>query len=264
MYEFNYKSAKNLLEAKALLGSSDDPKLMAGGQTLIPTLKQRLAMPSDVIDIGKLDELHGIEMVGDRVSIGAGQTHASVHTSSLVQEKIPALAELAGEIGDPHVRHRGTLGGSISNNDPAADYPAAVVALNGTVVTTEREISAEDFFTGMFETALSEDEIVKCVQFSVPETAAYMKFPNPASRYAMAGVFVAKHGGDVCVAVTGAGSCVFRIEAMEKALSANFAVDALAGIDVPADDLISDLHGSAAYRANLVAVMAKRAVAACA
>lgn len=263
MYAFNYKKAGSLGEAKTLFAGGDDPLLMAGGQTLIPTMKQRLASPSDVIDISKLDELKGIEVSGRDVVIGAGQVHASVQNSAEVKEAIPALAHLAGEIGDPAVRHRGTLGGSIANNDPTADYPAACLALGATIHTETRTIEADDFFTDLFETALEEGEIVTKVSFPVPDKAAYVKFPNPASRYAIVGVFVAQKGGKARVAVTGAGSKVFRVAAMEAALESDFSPDAIADIAVPSSDLNSDLHASADYRAHLITVMAKRAVAAC-
>lgn len=264
MYAFNYKKASSIDEAKTLFSAGDDPLLMAGGQTLIPTLKQRLASPSDVIDISKLQELKGIDVSGDAVVIGAGEVHAHVQNSDAVREAIPALAHLAGEIGDPAVRHRGTLGGSIANNDPTADYPAACLALGATIHTENRTIEADDFFTDLFETALEEGEIVTKVSFPVPDKAAYVKFPNPASRYAIVGVFVAKKGDTVRVAVTGAGSKVFRVTEMEAALAGNFSGDAIADIAVPAGDLNSDLHASADYRAHLITVMAKRAVAACA
>ena len=242
-----------------LLQSSDDGTLLAGGHTLIPTLKQRLASPSDVIDLGGAG-LGGISVSGDAVTIGAGTTHAEVAGSSDVAGAIPALALLAGHIGDPHVRARGTIGGSVANNDPSADYPAACVALGATIVTNEREIAADDFFTGMFDTALNENEIITSVVFPVAAKAGYSKFPNPASRYAMVGVFVAQTSDGARVAVTGAGSSVFRVPDMESALGGSFAPDAVAGISIPADDLNSDIHASAEYRAHLVTVMAKRAV----
>ena len=262
MYQLKYHRAKSLEDAKALLSASDDPKIVAGGQTLIPTLKQRLASPSDLIDIASLPDFAGISVTDNTVSVKAGTKHVDVATSPDVRSKIPALADLAGLIGDPHVRHMGTIGGSLANNDPSADYPSAVLALNATVHTTDRQIAADDFFQGMFETALAEDEIITQVDFPTAEKAAYMKFPNPASRYAMVGVFVAKTGNGVRVAVTGAGSCVFRVSEMEQALAADFTPGAVASIKVPADDLNSDIHGSAEYRAHLVTVMAKRAVAA--
>lgn len=259
MYEFNYHRPASVDEAVALLRSASDGKLLAGGHTLIPTLKQRLASPSDLIDIsGALAS--GIDVSGGHVLVRAGTTHAEVAGSSEVQNAIPALAALAGCIGDPHVRNRGTIGGSVANNDPAADYPAACVALGATIVTTKREMTAEDFFTGMFETALDDDEIITSVRFPVPQKAGYAKFANPASRYALVGVFVAQTGGDVRVAVTGAGPCVFRVGDMESALGGNFAADAIAGIGIRDDGLNSDIHASAEYRAHLVGVMARRAV----
>ncbi|PKQ02116.1 MAG: carbon monoxide dehydrogenase, partial [Alphaproteobacteria bacterium HGW-Alphaproteobacteria-12] len=261
MYQFNYERPKTLAEAQALLGKADDPKILAGGQTLIPTLKQRLAMPSDVIDIGGIGELDFIRAEGDAVMIGAGTRHASVAQSADVKRHNPALAALAGGIGDPAVRHMGTLGGSIANNDPAADYPAACLGLDAKIHTTKRLIEADEFFKGMFETALQDGEIVKEVTFPHPEKAAYMKFPNPASRYAMVGVFVSRGPWGVRVAVTGAGqNGVFRIAEMEEALAKNWSPDAVANIKVPAAGLNSDLHGTAEYRAHLVTVMAKRAV----
>jgi carbon-monoxide dehydrogenase medium subunit len=261
MYALKYHRAGSLAEAQELVGKSDDAKILAGGQTLIPTLKQRLAQPSDLVDISKLNELSGVTMSSDTVTIGAGTKHAEVASNADIAKAIPALAYLAGLIGDPHVRHMGTLGGSIANNDPAADYPAALVGLGATVHTTKRSISAEDFFVDMFETALEDTEIVTKVDFPIPERAAYEKFPNPASRYAMVGVFVAKSSAGVKVAVTGAAPCVFRSSDMEAALAASFNAAAIENIKVAADDLNGDLHGSAEYRAHLVSVMAQRAVA---
>ncbi|GAA0770869.1 xanthine dehydrogenase family protein subunit M [Roseibium denhamense] len=264
MYETNYHRAGSIAEAAELMAKAEDGKLLGGGQTLLPTMKQRLAAPSDLVDVTKIGEMNGICEDGDGVAIGAATTHAEVAASDLVKQKIPGLASLAGGIGDPAVRHMGTLGGSIANNDPAADYPAALVALGAIVKTNKRDLAAEEFFSGMFETALDEDEIVMSVRFPGASASAYSKYPNPASRYAMAGVFVAKAGdGSVKVAVTGAGQDgVFRMPEMEAALASNFAPDAVAGIAPDADGLLSDIHGSAAYRANLVTVMAKRAVAA--
>lgn len=264
MYETNYHRAGSVGEAASLMAKADDGKFLAGGQTLIPTMKQRLAAPSDLIDLGQIAELQGITEAGGSLRIGAGTKHADVAGSALVQRLIPGLAKLAGGIGDPHVRHMGTIGGSVANNDPAADYPSAVMALGATVHTSARDIAAEDYFTGMFDTALEENEIITAISFPVPEKSSYAKYPNPASRYAMAGVFVARFkDGSVRVAATGAGqNGVFRIPAMEAALSANWSADAVASISVPADDMLSDIHGSADYRANLVTVMAKRAVAA--
>ena len=263
MYAFNYHRPSSLQEALTLRREAEDATFMAGGQTLIPTLKQRLAMPSDVVDLGGLNELIGICPDGDNVVVVGGMTtHAAVASSELVRAKIPALAELAGAIGDPQVRHRGTLGGSIANNDPASDYPGAVLGLAAEVATDRRKIAADDFFTGMFETALAEDEVVTHVRFPVPAEAKYMKFPNPASRYAMAGAFVARTAAGVRVAITGAGPCVFRWSEAEQALTAEFAPAAIEPLTMPPDDLNGDIHGSPAYRANLVKVMTKRAVAA--
>ncbi|MBD9374878.1 xanthine dehydrogenase family protein subunit M [Rhizobium sp. ARZ01] len=263
MYATNYHRASSVADAVRLKGAADDGKYVSGGMTLIPTMKQRLAAPSDLIDLRHVAEMKGITVSGDTVRIGAGTTHAEVASSADLKATCPALAHLASLIGDPHVRHMGTIGGSIANNDPAADYPSAMLALGATIETDKRKIAADDFFTGLFETALEESEIVVAVSFKKPEKAAYCKFPNPASRYAMAGVFVAKGTGGVRVGVTGAGSNgVFRHAAMEKALSANFAPAALANIATDPSDLLSDIHGSADYRANLVNVMAKRAVAA--
>ena len=263
MYEFNYQQAASLEEAAKFLGANEDAKLVAGGMTLIPTLKQRLAKPSDLIDLASISSLKGIKEESGGVTIGAMTRHAVVNRSDIVKRVIPALSALAGMIGDPAVRNRGTIGGSISNNDPAADYPAALVALGATVITTKREIGGEEFFTGMFETALGQDEIVTAVKFPRPEKAAYMKFKNPASRYAIVGVFVAKTAGGVRVAVTGAGPCVFRVPEMEAALDKSFAPDAIKDVAIPDHGLNSDIHASAEYRAHLVNVMARRAVTAC-
>jgi carbon-monoxide dehydrogenase medium subunit len=262
MYQFEYLRPKSLDEARKLYENKGDAKFLAGGQTLIPTLKQRLAQPTALIDLGAISGLAGIKVAGDAVTIGAATKHNDVATSADVRKAIPALAHLASHIGDPAVRHMGTLGGSIANNDPAADYPSAVLALGADIKTTGRTIKADDFFTGMFETALEEGEIITEVSFPIPEKAAYMKFPNPASRYAMVGVFVAKTKSGVRVAVTGAASCVYREKTMEAALAKSFSPDAVANIKVSPGNLNSDLHGSAEYRAHLVTVMAKRAVAA--
>ncbi len=260
MYAFDYHRPSSLQEALTLLKGADDGKFMGGGQTLIPTLKQRLAMPSDIVDLGGVRELAGICEDGDALAVGGMTKHADVAGSELVKARIPALAELALMIGDPQVRNRGTLGGSIANNDPAADYPGAVLGLGATVRTDRREIAADDFFTGMFETALEEDELVVSVHFQVPSKAKYMKFPNPASRYSMAGAFVAITAGGVRVAITGAAPCVFRWHEAEEALTAGFDAGALDALVIEADDLNADIHGSADYRAHLVKVMAKRAV----
>jgi carbon-monoxide dehydrogenase medium subunit len=262
MYAFDYHRPASVADAVSLLKGAGDGVLLAGGMTLIPTLKQRLASPSDVVDLARIDELKGIRQAGDSVVIGAMVTHGEVASSQVVKSVIPSLAELAEMIGDPQVRARGTIGGSIANNDPAADYPAAVVGLNATVHTNKRQIAGGDFFTGMFETALAEDELVTSVSFPKPEKASYAKFPNPASRYAIVGVMVVRTGGGVRVAVTGAAPCVFRSSDMESALAGNFAASALDGIKVKPDGLNSDIHASAEYRAHLVKVMAQRAVAA--
>jgi len=263
MYDFSYHRAGSVDDAVSKLRSAEDGKLVAGGMTLIPTLKQRLAQPSDLIDLSDMSDLAGITADGSTVAIGAMTTHAAVAASSDVKSAIPALAHLASEIGDPAVRHRGTIGGSIANNDPAADYPAACIGLGATIVTSSREIAADDFFQGLFETALEEEEVITAVRFPKPKRSAYMKFPNPASRYALVGVFVAETDSGVRVAVTGAGQDgVFRVAEMETALQANFSPDAVASIAVPDDDLNSDIHASSEYRAHLITVMAKRAVAA--
>ncbi|WP_421998413.1 FAD binding domain-containing protein [Reyranella sp.] len=260
MYDFAYHRPKSLADAANLLKGKEEARVMSGGMTLIPTLKQRLARPSDVVDLGGIKDLAGIKVEGSNVVIGGMTRHADVATSKDVKSVIPALAELAGHIGDPQVRNRGTIGGSVANSDPAADYPAAVVALGATITTNTGKHAADGFFKGLFETALADGEIITSVSFPKPEKAAYMKFPNPASRYAMVGVFVAKTAGGVRVAVTGAGPSVFRVKAMEDALAKNFTSDAIKDIKVPADDLNSDIHGSAEYRAHLVTVMARRAV----
>lgn len=260
MYDFGYHRPASVADAAAALKQASDGKLVAGGMTLIPTLKQRLAQPSDVVDLGAIAELKGISEKDGALVIGAMTPHAEVAASDLVMAKIPALAHLAEGIGDAQVRNRGTIGGSIANNDPAADYPAACLGLGATIHTNQRTIAADDFFRGMFETALEESEIVTAVSFPVPEKAGYSKFPNPASRYAIVGVFVAKTGGGVRVAVTGAGPCVFREKAIEQALGGNFSADAVSGISADAANLNSDIHASAEYRAHLIGVMAKRAV----
>src|SRR5699024_8006470 len=220
---------------------------LAGGQSLIPTLRQRLAQPSDLIDLNAIDELRGIHLDSGRLTIGALTRHAEVAASDEVARRIPALAHLAAYIGDHQVRNRGTLGGSLANNDPAADYPAAVLGLGATVQTGQREIAADDFFLGLFETALNEGEIIRAVSFPVPDRAGYEKFAQPASRFALVGVFVSQNGGQVRVAVTGAGACAFRVPAMEERLAGNFSPEAIEDVQVPADELNSDLHASAEY-----------------
>jgi aerobic carbon-monoxide dehydrogenase medium subunit len=263
MYAFDYQKPSSVADAVAALKAADDGKFMAGGMTLIPTLKQRLAQPSHLIDLGGVSDLVGVTVSGNTVTIGAMTTHAAVANSKEVAAAIPALAALAGGIGDPQVRNRGTIGGSVANNDPAADYPGACLALGATIKTDRRELTAEEFFTGLFETALADDEIIVSVSFPKAEKAAYVKFDNPASRYALVGVFVARTADGVRVAVTGSGqNGVFRVPEMEKALSATWSPDAVAGITVDAGTLNSDIHASAEYRAHLITVMAKRAVAA--
>ena len=261
MYDFNYHRPSSLAEA-AKLAATGEAKIVAGGMTLVPTMKQRLAQPSDLVDLAGIAELKGIKVDGNNIVIGAMTTHNDVAHSAEVKKAIPALAVLAEGIGDPQVRNRGTIGGSISNNDPAADYPAALLGLDATVITNKRKLKADEFFKGMFETALGDGEIVTAVSFPKPEKAGYAKFPNPASRYAMVGVMAAKTAGGVRVAVTGAGPSVFRQKEMEKALSSNFSADAIKGVKTDSKNLNSDIHGSAEYRAHLVGVMAGRAVAA--
>jgi carbon-monoxide dehydrogenase medium subunit len=276
MYTTKYHKASDAANAASLLGAAEDGKILAGGQTLVPTMKQRLAAPSDLIDISGIDAMRGITVTarkkmgvlkakdGATITIGAATTHAEVAGNAELATACPVICGLAGEIGDPAVRHRGTIGGSVANNDPAADYPAALVALGATITTNERSISADDFFTGLFSTALNDGEIITEISFQAPAEGGYGKFPSPASRYAMVGVFAAKTiDGDVRVAVTGAGDDgVFRHAGLEAALASNWSVDAVSGVDVSADGLMSDIHGNAAYRANLIGVMAKKAVSA--
>mgnify|MGYP000206349329 CR=1 FL=1 len=263
MYPTKYLKAASVDDAVKALGASDEAKVLAGGQTLLPTMKQHLAAPSDLVDIRGIDGMVGVSLSGDTLTIGAATTHAEVAGSADVQKHTPALACLAAGIGDPAVRHAGTIGGSVANNDPAADYPAALLALGATVVTSKREIAAEEFFDGLFTTVLDEDEIITAVKFPKVEAAGYGKFPQPASLYALVGVFVAKAGDGVRVAVTGAGEDgVFRSEPLEASLAADFSEASAKGADVPADGLMSDIHGAAAYRANLIRVMAARAVTA--
>jgi len=261
MYDFAYEKPAALADAVKALSADADAKPLAGGMTYIPVLKQRLAKPSLVVDLAKLG-LSGITVAGNTVTIGAMTTHVTVANSAEVQKAIPALAALAGMIGDEAVRHRGTVGGSIANNDPAADYPAAALALGATIKTDKRSIKAEDFFTGLFSTALDQGEIITAVEFPIPVKAAYEKFRNPASRYAIVGVFVAQTADGVRVAVTGAGQGgVFRQTEMETALAANFSPAAVKNIKTPQDDLNGDIHASAEYRAHLIGVIASRAVA---
>ncbi len=262
MYNVNYQRAKSVDDAAKAMAAASDGKYISGGQTLIPTMKQRLAAPSDLIDLRHIAAMKGISVNGSQVTIGAATTHAEVAGSKELRAVCPGICDLASHIGDPHVRHMGTLGGSIANNDPAADYPSAMLALDAQIMTNKRTVAAGEFFTGMFDTALEDGEIITAVSFAAPQKSAYSKFPNPASRYAMAGVFVAKSNGGVRVGVTGAGSGgVFRHSGMEQALAANWSPAAVDGTSVNPGDMLSDIHGSAEYRANLVKVMAKRAVA---
>lgn len=262
MYAFTYHKPTSARQAATILSKKEESKLIAGGHTLLPTMKQRLAAPSALIDLGACADLKGIVRKGRNVVIGAMSTHAEVAASAEVREAIPALAYLAGHIGDPHVRHRGTIGGSVANNDPAADYPAALLALGATVTTNKRKLLAEEFFTGLYETALEEGEIVTKVSFPLVSRAGYAKFRNPASRYAMVGVFVAKRGPDVRVAVTGAGEGgVFRWAEAESALKMRFAPKSLDGLKHGPDGINGDMHADPEYRAHLIGVMTKQAVA---
>lgn len=261
MYDFAYQKPGSLADAVSVLAGDADAKALAGGMTFIPVLKQRLNKPSTVVDLSKLG-LSGITVSGNTITIGAMTRHCDVATNADIKAKIPGLAALASWIGDEAVRHRGTIGGSLANNDPAACYPAAVLALGGTIKTNKRSITADDFFQGMFTTALEQGEIITAVELPIPEKSAYEKFRNPASRYAIVGVFVCKAGPAVRVAITGAGQGgVFRHKAMEDALAKNFSADALNGITTPMGDMNGDIHASPEYRAHLCGVIAKRAVA---
>lgn len=261
MNTFNYHRPDSLAKAKALHAKCEDGLYLAGGHTLLPSMRQRLRAPSDLIDLSGIADLKNITVDKGVVTIGALVSHDEVARNAQVATAIPALAMLAGAIGDAQVRNRGTIGGSIANNDPAADYPAAVLGLGATVITDEREIRAEDFFTGMFETDLHEGELIRAVRFPVPGKAAYVKFANPASRYATVGVMVAVTGKETRVAITGAAPCVFRCKPMEEALTRTFSAGALDDVVLAADQMNADLHASAEYRAHLCVVMAQRAVA---
>jgi aerobic carbon-monoxide dehydrogenase medium subunit len=262
MKAFNYSRATSLDEARGQFQASAEARYLSGGQTLIPVLKQRLASPADVIDLAAVPGLSGIKASGASIEIGAMTRHADVAASTEIKAKIPALAELAGGIGDPHVRNRGTIGGSVANNDPAADYPAAVLGLGATIRTDRREIAADDFFQGLFTTALEDGEIITGFSFPVPKRAGYVKFPNPASRYCLVGVMVSEGPQGIRVAVTGAGQeGVFRVPAMEASLAKAFTVAALEGATIDAGNLMTDIHAAADYRAHLVGVIARRAVA---
>ncbi|NOX40306.1 MAG: xanthine dehydrogenase family protein subunit M [Alphaproteobacteria bacterium] len=263
MYSTTYHKPASIEDAIAALNGGEDTKILAGGQTLIATMKQHLAAPSDLVDIRAIGGMSGISAAGGALTIGAATTHAEVASSAEVKSLCSALCDLAGGIGDPAVRHQGTIGGSLANNDPAADYPAAILALGATIKTNTREIAALDFFDGLFTTALEENEIIVSISIPVPQKAAYAKFPQPASRFALVGVFVAQTDDGVRVAVTGAGEDgVYRHQGLEEALGSNWSASAAAGVPISPDGLMSDLHGTAAYRANLIGVMAKRAVAA--
>src|SRR5712664_2505384 len=260
MHAVEYHRPASTKDALALASKKSEGKYLAGGQSLVQAMKLRLSAPSDLIDLGTIKELSWIKASGSAVEIGAMVRHADVAGSAEVKKAIPALAALAGMIGDRQVRHMGTIGGSLANDDPAADYPAAVLGLGATVTTNKRKIEADKFFKGLYETALEPGELITAVSFPVPKRAAYMKFKNPASRFAIVGVFVADFGGKVRVGVTGAGPCAFRQADMEKALAAKFAPESVASIKVNADGLNNDLHASPEYRAHLITVMAKRAV----
>jgi carbon-monoxide dehydrogenase medium subunit len=262
MYGFKVHRPTTVRQAAGLLQREEEPKLLAGGHTLIPTMKLRLAGPKHIVDMSQIEDLVGIEDSARSITIGAMTTHHTVANSEAVKAAIPALADLAGMIGDPAVRHRGTIGGSIANDDPNADYPAACLGLGATIITNKRRIEADEFFKGLFETALEGDEIITKVQFPKVSKAAYIKFPNPASRFALVGVFVAKRSSEIRVAVTGAGSNgVFRVPSFEEALKKRFGPKSLEGMTIEADGMSSDIHGSAEYRAHLVGVLARRAVA---
>jgi carbon-monoxide dehydrogenase medium subunit len=261
MYGFELHQAKSVADATALLASTGG-KALAGGQSLVAAMKLRLAQPGHIVDLAGIADLAGIRSEGSTLTLGAMTRHADVASSAAVKSVIPALVALAEGIGDRQVRNMGTIGGSLANNDPAADWPAAVVALDATIVTSKRSIGADAFFKGMYETALAPDELITAVRFPVPQKAGYAKFPNPASRFALVGVFVAKTANGVRVAVTGAGSSVFRSKPLEDALARDFSAVAARAVKLPSDGLNNDLHGSPAYRAHLIAVMAARAVSA--
>lgn len=262
MQAFGYHDPTTVAKAAGITGEKTEARYLAGGQSLLAAMKLRLASPTDLVDLARIPELRGIKADGNAVTVGAMARHAEVAASLEVAARIPALASLAGMIGDAQVRNRGTLGGSLANDDPASDYPAAVLGLGATINTNRRKIPADDFFKGLFETALAPGELIVSVAFPVPAKAAYVKFRNPASRFAIVGVFVARTAQGARVAVTGAGARgVFRATAMEQALAKNWSAEALRSISVPASDLQTDLHASAEYRAHLITVLAQRAVA---
>ena len=261
MYNFVYEKVNSVEEVEKILNENVESKILAGGQTLIPTMKQRLASPSTLIDISGINELKFVKDNDNSIEIGSMTTHYDVSSSDIVLNKLPSLASLAAGIGDPHVRNMGTIGGSISNNDPTACYPTACLSLRATIKTNKREISAEDFFIGLFDTALDDNEIVISVEFNIPQKSCYMKFPNPASRYAMAGVYISVFNKDVSVAVTGAGeNGVFRWTEMEKALIDDLSVENAKSVKLSPEGIMSDIHADSKYRANLVNVMTLRAV----
>jgi carbon-monoxide dehydrogenase medium subunit len=262
MYDFNYQRASSVADATAKHKAADDARFLAGGMTLIPVLKQRLDQPSDVVDLADVKDLVGISEEGGAIVIKAMTKHHDVENSDLVKSKIPALAELAGTIGDPMVRNRGTIGGSLANSDPAASYPSAVLALNATIHTDKRTIKADDFFQGMFTTALEPGELITKVSFPIPQKAGYKHFPNPASRFPIVGAFVAQTKDGTRVAITGAGPCAFRVPEFEKALAGGYDPAKIKDIKVKADGLNTDIHASAEYRAHLINVMARRAMGA--
>ena len=263
MYEFKYQRPTSVRQAVNMLAKDPEAKLLAGGHSLLPVMKLRLAKPSALVDIGRVEGLNTIELKGRSIVIGAMARHVEVANSPVVKEALPVLAEVAGMIGDPAVRHRGTLGGSLANNDPNADYPAVVLGLGATIITSKRRIAADDYFKGMFETALEPDEIITKVSFPLAKKAAYQKFKHPASGFALVGVFVSKRSSDIRVAVTGAGaSGVFRVKSFEEALKKRFSAKSIEGMTVPAEGMNADIHGSAEYRAHLIGVLARRALAA--
>jgi carbon-monoxide dehydrogenase medium subunit len=260
MADMSYHRPASVAEAARLAAGDAEARILAGGQSILPSMRLGLLAPSALIDLAAIGELQGIRSDGRTLTIGAMTTHAAVAASKEVQAKIPALAHLARGIGDAQVRNRGTIGGSVANSDPAADYPAALLGLNATLRTSARTIAADGFFTGLFQTALKPGELIAAIDFPQPVKAAYAKFPQPASRFALVGVFVAQTGGGVRVAVTGAGSCAFRLKALEDALGRSFTPEACAGVRIAADALNTDIHGSAEYRAHLIPVLARRAV----
>ena len=261
MKTFNYHSAKDVKEASKL--ASSNSAFLAGGMTTIPSMKLGLASYKDIIDIKRIKKLSGIKVSGKTVTIGATTKHSEVASSKDVKKAIPSLATLAEGIGDPQVRNRGTIGGSIANNDPAADYPSACIALNATIHTNNRSIDAEKFFRGMFETCLKSTEVIEAIEFSIPEKSSYQKLPNPASRYAIIGVYVAKHKTGVNVGVTGAKSCVYNDKDLAGALTKNFSSSAIDSVKISSSGMNSDIHASSDYRANMVKAFAKKAVDAC-